>query len=77
MANCPRCDKPLTESQYIQEGKYKSCPRCSKVLGRHAFYLCEHFGERHHEDGSAFIQSYCPACRGHSGSIGKPVLLCT
>ncbi len=76
MANCPRCNKELTESQYIQNEKYKSCPNCSRVLGRHAYYSVEHFGERHHDDGSPFIQSYCPICRGSSSEIGSPEFTC-
>jgi hypothetical protein len=76
MPICQRCNRELTESQYTQDGRYKSCPHCSKVLGHHAFYPVEHFGERHHEDGTPFIQSYCPTCRGQSGKIGNPELTC-
>jgi DNA-directed RNA polymerase subunit RPC12/RpoP len=72
MAVCSTCYRELTESIYERNGKYKSCPNCSKVLGHHAFYKVEHFGERHHTDGSPFIQSWCPICRGHSGRIGSP-----
>lgn len=72
MAICPRCNMELTESLYERSESYKSCPNCSKVLGRHAFYKVDHFGERHHPDGSPFIQSWCPICRGHSGQIGSP-----
>ena len=76
MANCPQCNKELTRSQYIQNGKYKSCPNCSKVLGRHAYYDIDRFGERHHDDGSPFIQSWCLTCRGGSGEIGNPEYTC-
>jgi len=76
MADCPRCGEPLSESRYIQNETYKSCPNCSRVIGRHAYYRIEYFGERHHDDGSPFIQSYCPICRGHSDRIGNPQLLC-
>ena len=76
MANCPQCYQELRESKYVRNGTYKSCPNCSKVLGRHAYYPSEHFGERHHADGSPFIQSWCPICRGSSVEIGSPEFTC-
>lgn len=76
MPTCKRCQLELTVSQYIHNGKFKSCPNCSRILGYHAYYPIEYFGERHHADGTPFIQSYCPVCRGNSGRIGTPVLTC-
>lgn len=76
MADCPHCGKPLNESLYIRNNEYKSCPRCSVELNRHAFYPLDYFGDRHHEDGTPFIQSYCKVCRGHSDRIGNPLVFC-
>ena len=72
MANCPRCKIPLNASQWARNETFKSCPSCSVHFGRHAFYPIALFGERHHEDGTPFIQSYCLTCRSSSGTFGNP-----
>ena len=74
MATCPQCYVELHISCYIRNETYKSCPNCSKELGRHVYYPVAYFGERHHDDGTPFIQSYCPPCRGRSGQLGDPQL---
>ncbi len=80
MPLCKKCIRPLNEAQYSTDGKYKSCPKCSKVNGKeHVFYPCDHFGYTDHRvtsnnpDG---IQSWCPPCRGRGKSIG-PGILCS
>lgn len=75
MANCPRCGESLSKSIYKRNDKYKSCPQCSRREGIHAYYPCDSFGIRHHEDGEPFIQSWCSACR--SGRQASPTFLCT
>ena len=36
---CRNCGKPLIESQYSEDGKYKSCPRCSMLNGEEHVYF--------------------------------------
>lgn len=74
MDNCPICGEDLAKSVYIRDNRYKSCPNCSKKHGVHAYFLTDSFGIRHHEDGTVFIQSWCPVCR--SGKAGNPILFC-
>ena len=69
---CPACGLSLTRSVY--DGEFKSCPKCSRVEGRHAYYRLETFGER--ELGGRIIpQSWCSDCRG--GELGAPTRLCS
>lgn len=36
---CRNCGKPLNESQYSRDGRYKSCPRCSVLNGEEHVYF--------------------------------------
>lgn len=77
--NCKHCGKPLSESIYSKDRKYKSCPRCSEQNGNyHVFHQYpDDFGttERRstsiHPEGP---QSYCVECRG--GNPPKEGILC-
>ena len=67
--NCKFCGKPLHESQYSNDGAFKSCPRCSTADGEeHIFFpYPSTFGYTSkrstsvHKDGP---QSYCVPHRG-------------
>lgn len=64
MMKCKACGKPLKQSQYGGNNKYKSCPMCSVINGEeHVFFSYpEDFGQSNkretanHPDGP---QSYC------------------
>ena len=63
--NCA-CGKPLKESlKRVKDGKrIKSCPHCSKQVGRHTFFSEDDFGMRNVvADGRYLIQSHCRKCR--------------
>lgn len=70
---CPRCGKPLSDSQYVRTGRqrYKSCPECSRRETVHAYYRYDHFGRRY---GGKHVQSWCPTCR--SRWVGRPQMSC-
>lgn len=61
---CKKCGRPLNESQYSKDRKYKSCPRCSAMNGEEHVYFPypREFGttvkriSANHPDGP---QSYC------------------
>lgn len=72
---CRKCGKPLNESQYSRDGRYKSCPRCSVLNGEeHVYFLYPNeFGttvkreSAKHPDGP---QSYCT---NHRANPDNPV----
>lgn len=69
MANCKHCGRPLNESQFRDNNRYKSCPKCSQDQGEyHVFYPCpDNFGvsdKRVTDSCPQGYQSYCTACRG-------------
>lgn len=71
---CRICDKPLKESQYSADGKYKSCPRCSILNGKEHTYFSypNEFGNTekrksvNHPDGP---QSYCTSHRSNANNM--------
>ncbi|MDB4954679.1 MAG: hypothetical protein JWO36_2248 [Myxococcales bacterium] len=65
---CIACKRPLNRSQYSEDKKLKSCPRCSSKDGReHVFYdYPDAFGQtdaRVSEATPDGAQSYCGQCR--------------
>lgn len=63
---CKYCGKPLEDAQV--RGEYKSCPKCSKNVGEHIFYLESRFGfteKRVTPNNADGIQSWCTRCRTH------------
>lgn len=36
---CKFCKRPLKDSQYSSDGKFKSCPRCSVINGEEHIYF--------------------------------------
>lgn len=65
---CKHCGRPLKDSQYTHDGKWKSCPKCSVEHGEeHIFYSYPSgFGEsikRATESKPDGPQSYCYPCR--------------
>ncbi len=76
---CTVCGKPLNQSQWDENKKYKSCPKCSTENGEeHVYYRYpESFGitekrlSLNHPDGP---QSYCVPCRGRGNSTLKKIL---
>lgn len=71
--NCKFCGKLLNTSQYLLDGKYKSCPRCSTINGEeHVFFpYPNEFGTTekresiNHPDGP---QSYCTSHRSNKNN---------
>ena len=65
---CKTCSRPLEIAQYSEDGKYKSCPKCSTNNGQeHIFYPSNEFGYTDHRvtiNNPRGIQSWCPPCRG-------------
>ncbi|MBA3670533.1 MAG: DUF3553 domain-containing protein [Gemmatimonadaceae bacterium] len=67
-AACATCIRPLNRSQYSEDKKLKSCPRCSSKDGReHVFYdYPDAFGQTDARVSDASpdgAQSYCATCR--------------
>lgn len=67
-ATCTTCNRPLNRSQYSEDKKLKSCPRCSSKDGHeHIFYdYPDAFGQtdaRVSEASPDGAQSYCASCR--------------
>lgn len=67
-ATCIACKRRLNRSQYSEDRKLKSCPRCSTKDGReHIFYdYPDAFGQtdaRVSETTPDGAQSYCATCR--------------
>jgi hypothetical protein len=65
---CFACNRALNRSQYSEDKKLKSCPRCSTKGGReHVFYdYPDAFGQtdaRVSETTPDGAQSYCATCR--------------
>lgn len=74
---CPGCGDDLRSSvnMVTAAGEHlKSCPNCSAVAGRHAFYRYEQFGERT-MNGRKYVQTWCTACRGKQ-SPPPPQMTC-
>lgn len=80
---CRKCGKPLNESQYSKDGRYKSCPRCSVMNGEEHVYFPypSEFGTTvkrksvKHPDGP---QSYCTNHRVNpNNSIQTGGVLCS
>lgn len=73
---CSVCGRNLSRSYYRDIGKLKlkSCPKCSRYHGRHAYAPLSAFGER--DMGDQIIdQSWCTACRG-GADVGDPIQFC-
>lgn len=71
MDNCTDCGEPLKDSLITEDGKFKSCPECSRTKGRHAFYRTPlDFGLRNN-GGKVIVQSWCRRCRPE-GSMALP-----
>ena len=67
-AACATCNRALNRSQYSEDKKLKSCPRCSSKDGReHVFYdYPDAFGQTDARVSDASpdgAQSYCATCR--------------
>jgi len=65
---CKVCGKILNSSQYSNDGKFKSCPSCSKANGEeHVYYLYpDNFGttlRRASSNRPEGPQSHCESCR--------------
>lgn len=86
MSICKKCQKNLSDAKYIiyKNTIYKSCPKCSKILGEHCYYrMPDEFGvtpKRITADNPMGIQSYCQKCRGnyigpHQGALSCAFLL--
>lgn len=74
VAACSSCKRPLNRSQYSEDKKMKSCPRCSSKDGReHVFYEYPGaFGQTDARVSDASpdgAQSYCATCRTHDEPI--------
>ena len=77
---CEICGKPLNESQYSNDKRYKSCPKCSTKNGKqHVYYTYpESFGvtnTRTTKNSPEGAQSYCTSCRGNNVNC-FPQILC-
>lgn len=76
--NCIFCQQPLNIAQTSNNGKYKSCPKCSTFNGReHVYYPCNNFGysdKRSTENNPDGIQSWCEVCRGRNTVNGTGTL---
>ena len=71
---CPVCGRSLNRSFYRDDGKLKSCPKCSRYHGRHAYAPLSTFGDR--DMGDKIIdQSWCTPCRG-GDDVGNPTQFC-
>lgn len=82
MALCKHCRKPLNQSQYSADKKYKSCPKCSVEGGEeHIYYpYPSSFGTTllratHNTPDGA--QSYCIPCRGSETGPYSGCLRCS
>lgn len=80
---CRKCGRPLNESQYSRDGKYKSCPRCSVMNGKEHVYFQypREFGttvkreSANHPDGP---QSYCTNHRSNpNNAIQNGGVMCS
>lgn len=82
MSNCSHCGKPLNQSQYRKEKKYKSCPRCSQADGnQHIYYeYPQEFGItslRSSPNSPEGAQSHCQVCRGGNSAIHAGNIKCS
>lgn len=81
--NCKICGKPLNESQYAEDKRYKSCPRCSAINGKEHVFLeyPESFGttdKRKTLSNPDGPQSYCRIHRSNfDGVIPEGGILCS
>ena len=73
---CPGCGLPLSRTRYLDEGRLKSCPECSRQHGRHAYHRLDAFGERRPAGGAPIMQSWCTGCRQMHGQPRQPERLC-
>ncbi|MDD3223203.1 MAG: hypothetical protein PHX70_00575 [Clostridium sp.] len=76
---CKVCHKPLNQSQYSIDGKFKSCPKCSIINGKeHVYYAYpEDFGttqKRASSNRPDGPQSHCKSCRFEKNDYPKPIL---
>ena len=76
---CTVCGKPLNQSQWDENKKFKSCPKCSTENGEeHVYYeYPENFGTTEKRVSSNYPdgpQSYCVPCRGSGKSTLKKIL---
>lgn len=65
---CQTCEKPLNRTRYSRNGRWKTCPRCSKRHGSQHIYLAcpDSFGKagaRRTVANPEGFQSYCTECR--------------
>ncbi len=82
MTICKHCKKALNHSQFRNERKLKSCPKCSKADGKeHIYYpFPSTFGTTPLRatpsipDGA---QSYCVSCRGNGTGPYAGYLRCS
>lgn len=74
---CSNCSEELGDSIVTSDGQFKSCPECSRVEGRHAFYATPgDFGVRNN-GGYTMVQSWCRKCRPSKGAqVPSPAFLC-
>lgn len=76
---CKVCGKPLNQSQYSKDGKFKSCPKCSTKNGEeHVYYdYPKHFGitqKRASSNRPEGPQSHCESCRFEKDSYPDSIL---
>jgi hypothetical protein len=72
---CAACGEDIGESISTDDG-FKSCPQCSRQIGRHAFHKApEAFGLRNN-GGRLMIQSWCSHCRQEASGDSSPAFVC-
>lgn len=75
MRMCKNCDRPLNESQYDSEHKYKSCPCCSTINGtEHIFFPYPiNFGTTDTRKSSGHPEGPQSYCTSHRGNPTNPI----
>lgn len=72
---CRNCGKPLNESQYSRDGRYKSCPRCSVLNGEEYVYFPypSEFGTTVKRESAKHPDGPQSHCTNHRANPDNPV----